>query len=172
MWKFTVLSTFFLVGAELNILHQSSYANEYPLNQLSKLDLWKYFSHQNQREKRSMDNQYLTETKLCDSKISFRRPQRLKNINSKWQTIVNHANYTQFVRFEECLSENFPCTYNIYPKPIRSFCQQTTHVVTLLAFNSETNRLSMDKFNVPSSCDCLFIKEDFFSGVSKNLLQP
>jgi Spaetzle len=118
----------------------------------------------------SPSNQFLRETKLCESRISFKRPQRLKNVNNKWRTIINHSNYTQFVRFEDCLSRNFPCTYNIYPRPVRSFCEQNYHQISLYAMDDEENCLIMDKFMIPSSCDCMIEKEDFFQGVSKDLL--
>lgn len=146
----------------------------YPEEQLNRMDLWKYTFAESIRQKRGTDlnsNQFLMETKLCDSIISFKKPQKLRNVNKKWRTIVNHGNYTQFVRFEECSSLNFPCTFNIYPQPVRSFCQQNHHKISLWSMDVEANCLIMDKFFVPSNCDCMIEKEDFFRGVSKDLLK-
>ena len=147
----------------------------YPEEQLNSLDLWKYSFAESRQKRASADlnsNQYLMETKLCDSIISFKKPQKMRNVNNKWRTIVNHgSNYTQFVRFEECSSLNFPCTYNIYPQPVRSFCQQKFHKISLWSMDVEANCLIMDKFFVPSNCDCMIEKEDFFRGVSKDLLK-
>lgn len=168
MWKVTLLTIFITFCVSGEIIDQDP---EYPIKQLEKLDLWKYNFH-SYRVKRSISDQYLKETKLCDSIISFKRPQKLKNVNNRWRTIVNHENYTQFVRFEECSSLNFPCTYNIYPQPVRSFCQQSNMKLSLWAFDAETNCLIMDKFLVPSTCECSIEKEDFFKGISENLLRP
>lgn len=171
MWKIISLAIFFAIFVSSEIIESDP---NYPLEQLQKLELWKYnFPTEKNREKRSTsDDQYLKETKLCDSTISFKRPQKLRNINNKWRTIVNHSNYTQYVRFEECSSLNFPCTYNIYPQPVRSFCEQTNMRLSLWAFDETTDCLIMDKFLIPSTCDCVIEKEDFFKGVSKNLLRP
>lgn len=141
----------------------------YPENKLNDLPLWKYQFKSNVREKRE-NQQFLVETKLCDSKISFKQPQKLRNIKNKWRTIINHGNYSQFVRFEECSSLNFPCTYNIYPQQVRSFCQQNYLKIDLWAMDDAANCLVMEKFHIPSSCDCMIEKEDFFKGVSKDLL--
>jgi hypothetical protein len=134
----------------------------YPEEKLNRLDFSKYkftVSHiEGGKSKRSTDvnkGSFLVETKLCDSKVSFMRPQRLQNVKEEWRTIVNHKNLTQFVRREECLSENFPCTYNLYPNTVRSHCQQNYVTVSLWAFDIEQNCLVMDKFSVPSSCDCI-----------------
>lgn len=141
--------------------------------QLKTMELWKY-NFPESRQKRSSEinsNQFLMETKLCDSKISFKKPIKMKNVNNEWRTIVNHGNYSQFVRIEVCSSLNFPCTYNIYPQPVRSFCKQNYHKISLWSMDVEANCLVMDKFFVPSTCDCLIEKEDFFKGVSKDLLK-
>jgi hypothetical protein len=168
MWKVILVATFFTFCVSEEIIEKDP---SYPLEQLENLNLWKYNFPTN-REKRSTSEQYLQETKLCDSSISFKRPQKLRNANNKWRTIVNHANYTQYVRFEVCSSLNFPCTYNIYPQPVRSFCQQSDMKLSLWAFDTEANCLIMDKFLIPSTCDCIIEKEDFFRGISKNLLRP
>lgn len=141
----------------------------YPEKILNSLQLWKYkFNLEPKREKRSLTpdlDSYLIETKLCDSKISFNRPQKLKNINQKLRTIVNHKNYTQFVRMEVCSSVNFPCTFNIYPSSVRSFCHQNYKTVELLAFDERKNCLVAEKFSVPSACACVIDKEDLLKGV-------
>lgn len=114
---------------------------------------------------------FLVETKLCESKISFSQPQRMKNTKNQVRTIVNHRNLTQLVRFERCSSENFPCTFSIYPNTIRSHCQQKYSLVNLVVLEDETNCLVMEKFLVPSSCDCMIEKGDFVKGVKEDLLQ-
>jgi hypothetical protein len=157
------------------------FPQEYPEEYLDTLDLWKYnFDKQqepvNVKPKRSVNDgginiqDYLIETKLCESKIVFTRPQKLKNVDNKLMTIVNHRNYTQFVRFENCLEPSFPCTRDIYPFDIKSFCHQNFHKVKLLAFDQERNCLLEDYFVVPSTCDCMIDKNDLFKGVYKNLL--
>lgn len=148
--------------------HDPNYPKE---NQLIDIKLWKYnFNTGRQKRAYETNQQFLQETKLCDSKISFKRPQKMKDINNKWRTIINHDNYTQFLRFEECSSLNFPCTYNIYPQSVRSFCQQKYSKISLWSLNDDTNCLVMDKFIVPSTCNCMIEKDDFFKGVSKDLL--
>lgn len=153
------------------------YAN-YPEAELDQLDLWKYEFDTQQiktgKGKRSAadNNQedFLIEAKLCESKIVFTRPKRLKNLDDKVQTIVNHRNYTQFVRFEECDIPSFPCTRDIYPFNVRSFCQQNYHKVNLLAYDEEIKCLVEDDFIVPSTCDCMIDKGDLLRGVHKNIL--
>lgn len=113
---------------------------------------------------------FLVETKLCDSKITFSQPQRMKSVDNKVRTIVNHLNFTQLVRFEYCSSENFPCTYNIYPKTIQSHCQQKYMLVKLVAFDDDNSCLMTEKFLVPSSCDCMIATEDFIKGVKEDLI--
>lgn len=156
------------------------FCDEYPEKQLDNLELWKYdfdTEMEPERTKRSYsdDNQvnkkdYFIETKLCDSAIVFTRPQKLTNTNNKLLTIVNHRNYTQFVRFENCLEPSFPCTRNVYPFNVKSFCHQNYHKVKLLAFDEENNCLLEDYFVVPSTCDCMIDKSDLFQGVHKNIL--
>lgn len=147
----------------------------YPERILNSLDLWKYnfaLSPVVPRVKRSITaDSFLIETKLCESKITFMRPQKLKNTNSKLRTIVNHSNFSQLVRFETCSSENFPCTFDIYPKSIKSFCQQKHRSVQLLAFDDLQNCLVTEKFLIPSSCECLIHKEDLFKGINSDLLR-
>lgn len=79
----------------------------YPEQLLDSLKLWEHdwnSQPEKQSRKRSISSMTTSdsfiETKLCDSSISFKRPQKLKNINDKLRTIVNHRNYTQLVRFE------------------------------------------------------------------------
>lgn len=167
MWKVILLAILITFTVSEEIIEKDP---DYPLEQLEKIDLWK-FNFPIQRQKRS-SSPYLKEAKLCDSVISFKRPQKLRSVDQKWRTIVNHSNYTQFIRFEICSSLNFPCTYNIYPQAVRSFCQQSNSKLSLWAFDDESNSVIMDKFVIPSNCDCIIEKEDFFSGVSKNLLRP
>lgn len=174
MWKIILLSIFVSFSVSEKVIEKDP---DYPLERLNKLDLWKYNFASGRQKRSSADDQrlgddYLREVKLCDSAISFRRPQKLRNVNDKWRTIVNHANFTQFVRFEKCSSLNFPCTYEVYPQNVRSFCQQSHLKLALWAFDEEANCLIMDKFLIPSACECIIEKEDFFSGVSRNLLRP
>lgn len=149
----------------------------YPENLLNQLNLWQYSFDTNpinSRAKRSSDldfDTYLIEQKLCKLNVALNRPQKLRNINGEIRTIVNHQNYTQVVRMETCVAESFPCTRNIYPQSVRSFCHQNYNVVSLLAFDDRKNCLVTEKFRVPSSCACAIDKEDFFQGVSKDLLQ-
>lgn len=146
----------------------------YPEEILNGMDLWRYEFDSKPRSERSANldsNSYLVETKLCDSKISFIRPQQLKNVDDKIRTIVNHQNYTQFVRMEICNAVNFPCTFDIYPRSVRSFCQQYYRTINFLAFDNQKRCLVTEKFNVPSSCACVIDKEDLLNGVKKDLLQ-
>lgn len=153
-----------------------NYAN-YPEADLDQLNLWAYkFNTQpieTSKSKRSADDKnqdFLIEAKLCESKIVFTRPQRLKNLDNKVQTIVNHRNYTQFVRFEECETPSFPCTRDIYPFNVRSFCQQNYHKINLLAYDELMKCLIEDYFIVPSTCDCMIDTGDLLRGVHKNIL--
>jgi hypothetical protein len=154
----------------------------YPETLINSLQPWRYqfngdqFQDEIGKRKRSVDinsdtNQYLIETKLCESIISFKRPRLLKNTRNQWRTIVNHQNFTQFVRHEACSSVNFPCTFSVYPKAVRSFCQQSNMTLSLWALDEQRNCLVMDKFNVPTTCDCIIEKEDLFRGVKKDLLR-
>lgn len=144
----------------------------YPENILNTLSLWKYDFDDPPKTKRSVNlESFLVETKLCESKINLMRPQKLKNTDGKLRTIVNHSNYTQFVRFETCSSENFPCTFNVYPKSVKSFCQQKQSSVKLLAFDEDRNRLVTEKFPIPMTCDCLIDKGDFLKGVNRDLIE-
>jgi hypothetical protein len=150
-------------------------ALNYPEEFLNSQELWKYkfdSAPKAIKTKRSIQSDsFLVETKLCESKISFRRPQRLRNSQGNVRTIVNHRNYTQVVRFELCSSENFPCTFNVYPKSTKSFCQQKYLSLKLLAFDENKNCLVTEKFLVPSSCDCLIAKEDLLKGVKDDLIR-
>lgn len=149
----------------------------YPVQVLEELELWQYkFDAQPEmtKNKRSVNpnsDDFLIETKLCDSKISFARPQKLTNTQGKFRTIVNHQNYTQFVRTETCNSENFPCTFNVYPQSVRSFCHQDYKILKLLALDDRNNCLVTEKFVIPSSCACVIDKEGLLKGVKKDLLQ-
>ena len=149
----------------------------YPEKILNTLGLWKYNFDKNplkSRARRSTDfksDAYLVETKLCKSNIVFHQPQKLKNINGELRTIVNHKNYTQIVRMETCEAENFPCTFNIYPKSVRSFCNQNYDTIQLVALDDRKNCLVTERFEVPSSCACAINKEDFMKGVSRDLLK-
>jgi hypothetical protein len=150
----------------------------YPERILNGLELWRFKFDRNPvnlRAKRSIDfnsDAYIVEAKLCKMNIALNRPQKLRNVDGILRTIVNHQNYTQIVRMETCISENFPCTGNIYPKSVRSFCHQNYDPVTLVAFDDRKNCLVTEKFNVPSSCACAIDKEDFFKGVSRDLQRP
>jgi Spaetzle len=146
----------------------------YPLDKLELLDLWKKnfgSSHRGQKVHPRMKRSFIAEAKLCESSISFKRPQKLRNTNNQLRTIVNHQNYTQIVRFETCGAENFPCTFEIYPNTARSFCNQTFSTVQLTAFDERRNCLTDERFSVPSGCDCMIDKADFLKGVKKDLLQ-
>lgn len=159
----------------------------YPEQSLDQLNLWQYdfdepdknsqsadaeaVASDTARPKRSLDSSgFLVEEKLCKSVCRNVRLQKMKNVNDEMRTIVNHRNYTQRVTMETCTSENFPCTFNIYPKTVKSFCQQKYSVRKLLAFDEVKRCVVRDKFLVPSSCDCLIDKEDWLNGVNKDLL--
>lgn len=150
----------------------------YPEQLLDSLKLWELDLNsqtEHQSRKRSISpttsDSFLIETKLCDSSISFKRPQKLKNIDNKLRTIVNHRNYTQLVRFEICSSQNFPCTYNVYPKTVASYCQSVLRLVPLLAYDEDEHNVVNEKFLIPSSCDCMIDKGDLFRGVHNDILK-
>lgn len=111
---------------------------------------------------------FLTESKLCESKIFFTKPEKLRNSSNKLRTIVN---LTELLRFEVCLSENFPCTFDIYPKTAKSFCHQKYTEIRLLAMDDERNCLVTEIFPVPTACDCMIDSGDFLQGVNRDLLQ-
>lgn len=152
----------------------------YPEQQLDQLNLWQYDfdepeensqSADEARPKRSLDpSGFLVEEKLCKSECRNVRPQKMRNVNDELRTIVNHRNYTQRVTMETCSAENFPCTFDIYPKSVKSFCQQKYSVRKLLAFDEVNRCVVRDKFLVPSSCDCLIDKEDWLEGVNRDFL--
>ncbi|CRL01507.1 CLUMA_CG014486, isoform A [Clunio marinus] len=133
---------------------------KYPTKILNTFNLlWPNLS----KEKRSMElqhNSIFTERKLCESQSAFIRPQKLKNVNEEMKLIVNHQNFTQIVRFETCSSENFPCTYNIYPKSVKSHCRQNYSIIQLLAYDENQNCLKIDQFKIPSSCECIISNEN------------
>lgn len=158
---------------------------DYPEAAIDKHDLWRYNKFDTrppvERTKRSPTSEsttkkedniqnYLIEAKLCESKIVFTRPQRLKNLDDKVQTIVNHRNYTQYVRFEECEVPSFPCTRDVYPFNVRSFCQQNYHKINLLAYDEDMDCLKEDEFIVPATCDCMIDTGDLLKGVHINIL--
>lgn len=148
----------------------------YPEQLLDSLKLWEYDlnpqpeQRSRKRSPTTTSDSFLIETKLCDSSISFKRPQKLKNIDNKLRTIVNHRNYTQLVRFEICSSQNFPCTFNVYPKTVTSYCQSVLRLVPLLAYDEDEHHVLTEKFLIPSSCDCMIDKGDLFRDVHKALL--
>lgn len=145
----------------------------YPERILNTLELWRFNidSRTDLRVKRSVDRTpFLSEKKLCESQISFMRPQKLKNVNGQFRTIVNHLNYTQIVKFESCSSENFPCTFNVFPQSVQSFCQQKYSSLKLLAFDEGENCIVTEKFLIPTSCDCLIDSVETLKGVRKDLL--
>lgn len=145
----------------------------YPEKILNTLELWRYniVSPVGHKSKRSLDRTpFLSEQKLCETKTSFMRPQKLKNINGQLRTIVNHLNYTQIVKFETCSSENFPCTFNVFSQSVASFCEQKYSYLKLLAYDEGKNCIVTEKFLVPSSCDCLIDEKDLLRGVKKDLL--
>lgn len=140
----------------------------YPEQVLNTLDLWKYNFEPmvDHKIKRSSDrSEFLTEKKLCDSRTSFIRPQKLKNTNGQFRTIVNHFNYTQIVKYETCSSENFPCTFNVFPQTVKSFCEQKYSPLKLLAFDEVQSCIVTEKFPIPSSCDCKIDQEDLLRNV-------
>lgn len=160
----------------------SNYCEEdpnYPEQSLDQLNLWQYdfdvleensqsadtSAGDQARPKRSLDaSGFLVEEKLCKSVCRNVRLQKMRNVNDEMRTIVNHRNYTQNVMMETCSTENFPCTFNIYPKSVKSFCQQKYSVRKLLAFDEVNRCVVRDKFLIPSSCDCLIDKEDWIAG--------
>ena len=151
---------------------------DYPLELLNSLELWKYkFPDQNydnqKRHKRDEQdaNEFLVETKLCESAIKFIRPKMLRNAQNILKVVVNHANFTQFMRIEECVSDNFPCTWNVYPNTVESYCRQNYMKINLWSLNDQNNSLIMENFYVPSSCDCIIKKENFLQGIRKSLLE-
>lgn len=160
---------------------EDSYCEEfpdYPLEVLNRLELWKFkfpehkFDDQKRHKRDETDaNEFLVETKLCESKIRFIRPKLLNNVQSKLKVIVNHANFTQFMRIEECVSDNFPCTWDVYPNTVESFCKQKFMIINLWSLNDQNSSLVMDKFFVPSSCDCMIMKKNFLQGVRKSLVE-
>lgn len=65
----------------------------YPEKILNSLELWRYNfeSSDDRKAKRSLDfdsNSFIVERKLCESKISFIRPQKIENVNNQLRTIV------------------------------------------------------------------------------------
>lgn len=151
---------------------------DYPLKVLNSLELWRYkFPNQNVHEqvrhKRDEHdaNEFLVETKLCESKIKFIRPKMLRNAQNKLKVVVNHANFTQFMRIEECISDNFPCTWDTYPNTVESYCHQNYMKINLWSLNDQNNSLVMENFYVPSSCDCIIMKNQFLQGIRKSLLE-
>lgn len=145
----------------------------YPEKILNSLELWRYEfdSSDGNIAKRSLNsNSFIRERKLCESKISLIRPKKFKNLKEQLRTIINHLNYTQTVRVETCLSENFPCTFNTLPNSVQSFCQQRHSAMKLLAYDEVHHCIVAEDFLIPSSCDCKIITNDFLKDVKKNLL--
>lgn len=145
----------------------------YPEKILNTLELWRHNidSSLDLKVKRSLDRTtFLAEKKLCDTRTSFMRPQKLENISGRVRTIVNHLNYSQIVKFETCSSENFPCTFNVFPQSVKSYCQQKHSTLKLLAYDEDHNCIVTEKFQIPSSCDCQIDKEDLLRGVKKDCL--
>lgn len=161
--------------------YNQEYAN-YPQAKIDKLDLSKYKFDtspiEGSRNKRSPasstdkndNDNFLIEAKLCESNIVFTRPIRLKNLDDKVQTIVNHENYTQYVRFEECMEPSFPCTGGVYPFDVKSFCHQNYNKVMLLTYDEELDCLAEDEFMIPSTCDCKIDTGDLMKGVHNSIL--
>lgn len=160
---------------------EDSYCEEYPdypLELLDSLELWKYkfpeqkIDEQKRHKRDEKDaNEFLVETKLCESRIKFVKPQILNNAQNRSKVVINHANFTQFVRIEECISTNFPCTWDVYPNTVESYCRQNYITIGLWSLNDRNNSLVKEKFYVPSSCDCIINKENFLQGVRKSLLE-
>lgn len=144
---------------------------DYPEQVLSSLGLWKFNFIPREVERSLSPDSFLAETKLCESTVSFLRPQKLKNSKNILRTIVNHLNYTQVIRFETCISENFPCTFNVFPENTKSFCHQNYSPYTMLALDEEQGCIVSEEFLIPMSCDCMIEKTDLLRGVTKDLFR-
>ncbi|XP_066252602.1 uncharacterized protein [Euwallacea similis] len=92
---------------------------------------------------------------LCRVKRNqYYAPQILGNLRGENRTIVNHAQYQQFIETERCVQPNvsdFKCA-NLRAG-FNSVCHQSFKAVKLAFFNS-TMGIGFDLFRIPSCCVC------------------
>jgi len=123
------------------------------------------------------------EEQLCYGIPKIIRPQKAKNLDDKWQWIVNIDNYTQTVEIEEChnfneyedtvtsndtvqfeeqttFDEFGSCLYSGSEgnNPDLTVCRQLYTEHKLLALSDE-GQLIVDSFKLPSACAC-FVRKD------------
>lgn len=182
-YKFAVVLTFIfaIVFADddpEDSVCESKFCEEdpnYPEALLNSMELWKYKFDPEEKhiEKRSIDTDFsIVEEKLCRTRQRLVRPQRLATISNRRMTIVNHKNYTQAVMIEECSNENDPCTFESYPRSLRSVCRQLYTEVDFVTLDDNHKEIVTEKFYLPSSCSCQVARRDFLKGVNEDLLEP
>ena len=140
---------------------------DYPFDILNSLDLWKYkFPEQKvddqKRHKRDEQDEDFVETNLCGSIKRTIQPKILNNKLNTSKVVVNHANYTQFLRIEECLNPMSSCALDVYPNTIKSRCSQKHMEITLWTLNDQNRSLVKENFFYPSSCNCVILKKQTF----------
>ena len=155
---FALVYIFAVVFADYNLQNpqcESKFCEEdpnYPEKILNSMQLWKYKfdSTDNRIVKRSSNSDavFIKEENICESKVSFVRPQKLKSVSNQLKTVVNHHNYTQTIKFVTCSSLNFPCTFNYFyfPNTVRSFCRQKYAPIKLLAYHEQQNSIVTEEY--------------------------
>lgn len=107
---------------------------------------------------RRLDDGYIR-LPLCEYQERIIFPQAAKTKDNEWSIIVNHANYIQGVRVEECLKPNEPCcmTSN-FPSAMQHQCRQRYTYRQLVSVDSFGN-VAKELFRLPSCCMCTIISD-------------
>ncbi|XP_055389809.1 protein spaetzle-like [Condylostylus longicornis] len=94
------------------------------------------------------------EETLCQSVERLIFPQAGMTKDNNWSFIINHENYTQGIRIEECLKPGKPCLMaENFPNGYRTECKQKYIYRQLLSMN-EHGIIKKDQFQLPSCCKC------------------
>ncbi|CAG9800570.1 unnamed protein product [Chironomus riparius] len=138
--------------------------SDYPLDDLNSLELWKYkFPQQkvDDQKRHKRDEQDTYETELCHSIKKTIHPKKLNNLLNKPQVVVNHGNYTQTLRIEECSNPRSSCDLDTFPNTAstKTMCVQKHMEISLWTFRDQNRSLAQETFYYPSSCNCAMFKK-------------
>ncbi|CAL4105209.1 unnamed protein product [Meganyctiphanes norvegica] len=92
---------------------------------------------------------------ICPSSVLYAMPKRARNVQGKWQVIVNNVHfYSQSVRMETCLYPEAGC--RALTPCYASHCTQKYYYHQLLSWDpcDPYKGLFIDIYKLPSACSC------------------